>query len=106
MWKDDLLLRLIEVQKYYVTAIFLVTSIHILGLIRVTGDLVKSLITIRRLMLVTRTDQFMKRADFPRRFTNKISSVRVNRDTAELLVNKYHTSVLHLTAVDAPQVEC
>jgi len=89
-----------------VTVIFLVTSIHILGLIGVTGVLGKSLITIRRLMFVARTDQFMKRAEFPGRFTNKISSVYVNCDTAELQVNKYHRSVLHLTAVDAPQVEC
>jgi len=89
-----------------VTVIFLVTSIHILGLIGVTGVLGKSLITIRRLMFVTRSDLFMKCAEFPQRFTNKISSVRVNRDTAELQLNKYHRSVLHLTAVGAPQVQC
>jgi hypothetical protein len=56
-----------------VTVIFLLTPIHILGLIGVTGVLGKSLITIRRLMFLTRTDHFMKRAEFPLRYTNKIT---------------------------------
>jgi len=56
-----------------VTVIFLVTSIHILGLIGVTGVLRKSLITTRRLMFLTCTDQFMKHAEFPLRYTYKIT---------------------------------